>query len=258
MTGDKIEKLTFITLYDEQVPVRTITRQKPGALPLGDETKEASSVNAKFRASYCDAMGVLLCETGASNGAFWSLDWLPGRTLENVGGLTVSQAVREIVKRADAWSETVAALVDEHAPGGELTAADAQAVTDSTTPPQELIPFDAAAAPAADAVAVDPEPAPKPKKARRGKAADTLTPVVVVEKSILQPGYVDAAAGNPTDLNGVRLAHFGAGVVDPERVGFKLSKPKKPAPAAKVKAARKVLAGIDDQLKSALRGKRKK
>jgi hypothetical protein len=232
MTGDKIEKLTFITLYDEQVPVRTITRQKPGALPLGEETEEASSVNAKFRASYCDAMGVLLCETGASNGAFWSLDWLPGRTLENVGGLTVSQAVREIVKRADAWSETVAALVDEHAPGGKLTPADAQAVTDASAPPQELIPFDAAAAPAAAAPAGDPEPAPKKARRGRGKAADTLTPVVTYTKGVALHGYVDAAAGSQPA--------------------------QKPAPAAKVKAARKVLAGIDDQLKSALRGKRKK
>lgn len=255
MTGDKIEKLTFITLYDEQVPVRTITRQKPGALPLGEETEEASSVNAKFRASYCDAMGVLLCETGASNGAFWSLDWLPGRTLENVGGLTVSQAVREIVKRADAWSETVAALVDEHAPGGKLTAADAQAVTDASAPPQELIPFDAAAAPAAPAAAPaeDPEPAPKKARRGRGKAADTLTPVVTYTKGVAQHGYVDAAAGGKAyALDSMDAAAGSQAPVAAETTA------KKPARAAKVKAARKVLADIDDQLKSALRGKRKK
>lgn len=242
MTGDKIEKLTFITLYDEQVPVRTVTRQKPGALPLGEETEEASSVNAKFRASYCDAMGVLLCETGASNGAFWALEWLPGRTLENVGGLTVSQAVREIVKRADDWSKLVGELVDQHAPGGKLTPADAQAVTDATTPPQELIPFDAAPAAAA---APAPEPAKKP---RRGSAkADTLTPVVSYEKGVVMPGYVDAAGQPATPI--------GASVLDPAGVVFKRSKP---APAAKAKPTKKARGGIDDELKSALRGKRKK
>lgn len=118
--NNKLEKATFIKIYDRDADAVTVTRQKSGALPLGDDTREASTVQACIEVHYCFERSVMMIETVARNTEHWRLDFLPARKLEIVGGLTISDAVDECSKRKDEWAEELELITLEHAPGGKL------------------------------------------------------------------------------------------------------------------------------------------
>lgn len=118
--NNKLEKATFILIYDREIDTVTVTRRKAGALDLGENTREASTVQACIETHYCFERRALMIERTVRNTEYWKLPWAPERKLEIVGGLTISDAVEEVVTRANEWRDEVTALVNENAPGGKL------------------------------------------------------------------------------------------------------------------------------------------
>lgn len=131
-----IEKTTFLTLFDDTMNAGTVTRQTPGTLP--GMSKDSSTIEAVFRASFADQMGILMVERLVRNTSYWAIPWLPDRVIETIGGLTVTGAVRRIVKEADAWRDQVKSLVREHAPRGVLSDADQEAILNAGQTQPEL------------------------------------------------------------------------------------------------------------------------
>jgi len=118
MSENKLEKATFIRLYERAFDVCSLNRDKPGSLP--GMARESSSVFARFGAHYCAETMVLLVERKATNSAYWKLDWLPKKTLETVGGLSISDAVDTIFTKARAWKDDVTNIVEANAPNFEV------------------------------------------------------------------------------------------------------------------------------------------
>lgn len=116
--SNALEKATFITIYDKSMNIASLTRDRPDGLP--GIARESSSVAAIFNAKFCAESAVLLITRSATNSAYWNLPWLPGKQMETIGGLTVTQAVDEIVKLAKEWRDHVDAIVYENAPGYEV------------------------------------------------------------------------------------------------------------------------------------------
>lgn len=112
---NKIEKATFVTLYDKRADVATCKRQKPGALPGLCETHD---VKAVLKAHFCPESHILLFEKAVEFPGSWECNWVPERKLETLTIWNVTAAVDRITAYMATLEDDTAALVAKHTNDG--------------------------------------------------------------------------------------------------------------------------------------------
>lgn len=114
MSDNKLEKLTFVTLFDRPLQVCVLSRDQAGGLP--GIAKETSELFARFQASYCAENMVLLVTRTAYDSRYWEFKWLPDKSIQTITGLDISAAVEKIYVESRAWQEQIEKLAFANIP----------------------------------------------------------------------------------------------------------------------------------------------